>query len=128
MKNLGPLTYFLGIHASRNQNGLHLQQSKYISDFFHHSHMVGAKPYSSPSVTGSKMSKFDGEPLPDPTPYRHIIGALQYCKITRPDIAYSVNHLCQFLHSPKSIHFTAAKHVLRYLKPTIDYGISFTKG
>jgi hypothetical protein len=54
------------------------------------------------------------------TDYRHIVGALQYCTLTRPDIAYSVNQLCQFLHSPTTIHLAAAKRVLRYLKGTAD--------
>ncbi|KAB5537891.1 hypothetical protein DKX38_015424 [Salix brachista] len=41
------------------------------------------------------MSKFDGDPLPDVSLCRHIVGALQYCTLTRPDIAFSVNQLYQ---------------------------------
>ncbi|KAF9672895.1 hypothetical protein SADUNF_Sadunf11G0092000 [Salix dunnii] len=39
---------------------------------------------------GSKLSKFDGEPLSDPSEYRQTVGALQYVTLTRPDIAYSL--------------------------------------
>jgi hypothetical protein len=88
--------------------------------------MVGAKPSSTPCVSGGKLSKFDGEPLSDPTEYHHIVGAFQYCTLTRLDISCSVNQLCQFLQSPTSIHMMAAKRVLRYLKGTLSFGFYYT--
>ena len=53
--------------------------------------MIEAKPYASPCILGNQLSKFDGDPFSDPTPYHHIVGALQYCTLTRPDIAFTVN-------------------------------------
>jgi hypothetical protein len=128
MKDLGPLSYFLGIQAVRDSTGLHLHQSKYIIDLLHRSKMIGVKPYASPCISGSQLSKFDGDPLPDPTPYHHIVGALQYCTLTRLDIALLVNQLCQFLHAPTTTHMTAAKKVLQYLKGTLDHGLYYTRG
>ena len=122
VKDLGSLSYFLGVEADRNSQGLHLCQNKYICDLLHRTKMVGAKPLASPIVTGTKLSSFDGEVLSDPTDYRHIIGALQYCTITRPDIAYVVNQLCQYMHQPRSSHWQAMKRVLRYLKGTVNDG------
>ena len=90
--------------------------------------MIGAKAYSAPCISGSKLSVSSGEPLPDPNVYRQMVGALQYCTLTRPDIAYSVNQLCQHLHSPTTLHWTARKWVLRYLKGTPNHGLKFTKG
>ncbi|KAF9661067.1 hypothetical protein SADUNF_Sadunf19G0029300 [Salix dunnii] len=51
--------------------------------------MTRAKPYQSQCISGTKMSKFDGDPLLDSSRYRHIVIALQYCTLTRPDIAFS---------------------------------------
>lgn len=90
--------------------------------------MVGAKPISTPCFVGGKLSKFSSDPHSNPTKYRHIIGALQYCTLKHPDIAYSVNQLCQFLHAPTFFPFIAAKRVLRYLKGTLDFGLYYTKG
>jgi len=61
------------------------------------------------------MLKFDGDLLVDPSEYRHIVGALQYVTITRPDIAYYVNQLSQHMQAPTSTHWTSTKRVLRYL-------------
>lgn len=130
MKDLGELGFFLGMQAHRDSRGLHLRQSKYIIDLLHKSSMAGAKPYAAPTVSGSKLSAAAGEPLSDPdaATYRQVVGTLQYSTITRPDIAYSVNQLCQFMHSPTSAHWIAAKRVLRYLKGSIDHGLFFQKG
>ena len=128
LKDLGDLSFFLGIQAHRNSHGLHLHQGKYVTDLLIRVKMAGAKPVPTPCVSGSKLSKFQGDPLSDPKEYRHIVGAFQYCTLTRPDIAYSVNQLCQFLHSPTSVHLTAAKRLLRYLKGTLHYGLYYTQG
>jgi hypothetical protein len=127
MKDLGTLSYFLGIQVLRDHNGIHLRQPKYIQDLLNRVHMAESKPYRAPCVAGTKMSKFEGDLQPDPTKFRHIVGALQYVTLTRPDIAYSVNQLCQHMHNLTSVHFTAAKRVLRYLKGSIDCGHHYCK-
>ena len=76
LKDLGPLHYFLGIEVSRTTDGLHLSQAKYILDLFQCMNMQGAKPAKSPCSTGSQLSQYDGEPLLDPTVYRHVVGFL----------------------------------------------------
>jgi hypothetical protein len=48
-----------------------------------------------------------------------------YLTNTRPDIGFFVNTLSQFLVEPKRVHLVVAKHVMRYLKGTIDYGLSY---
>jgi hypothetical protein len=127
MKDLGSLSYFLGIQTTRDSTSLHLQQSKYIQDLLNRARMTNSKPYQTLCTTGSKMSKFDGEVLPNPLEYYQIVGALQYATLTCPDIAYSVNQLYQHMHAPTSVHWTAAKRVLRYLKGTINSGLSYTQ-
>jgi hypothetical protein len=63
--------------------------------------------------------------LIDATLYRQIIGSLMYLKNTMLDICFVVNTLSQFLGEPRRAHLVAAKHVMRYLKCTLDCGLSY---
>ncbi|XP_062085399.1 uncharacterized mitochondrial protein AtMg00810-like [Humulus lupulus] len=121
VKDLGPLHFFLGIQVHRSTAGLHLSQTKYIRDLLTKTQLLDSKPVATPMALSS-LSLYDGELLTDPTPYHSLVGALQYCTITRPDISFTVNKLCQFLHAPTSVHYQAAKRVLRYLKGTAHLG------
>ncbi|XP_061996671.1 uncharacterized mitochondrial protein AtMg00810-like [Rosa rugosa] len=72
------------------------------------------------------MTPDQGTPLKDPTMYRSIVGALQYLTFTRPDIAYAVNTVCQFMTKPTDVHYATVKRILRYLKGTIHKGIFYS--
>ena len=61
----------------------------------------------------------------DATMYRQMIGALMYMTNTRPDICFVVNTLSQFLIDSRNVHLIAAKHILRYLRGTVDYGLKY---
>ena len=114
------------MEVDRSSQGLHLRQTKYICDLLDRTHMAGAKPLALPTVASTKLSSTNGELLSDPSTYRHIIGALQYCTITRPDISYAVNQLCQYMHQPRTPHWQAMKRVLRYLKGSVNHGLFYT--
>ncbi|XP_022897732.1 uncharacterized protein LOC111411431 [Olea europaea var. sylvestris] len=67
-------------------------------------------------------------PFHNPFLYRSIVRALQYITITRPNLAFAVNSVCQHMQSPTDDHFTAVKRILPYLKGTVTLGIQFTRG
>ena len=48
-----------------------------------------------------------------------------YLTNTRPDICFAVNTLSQFMVEPRRVHWIAAKHILRYLKGTVEYGLKY---
>src|SRR5713226_7444386 len=62
----------------------------------------------------------------DSTLYRQLIGSLMYPVYMRPNICYTVNALSQFMSDLKHIHLVAAKHVFRYVRGTITYGLRYT--
>ena len=75
------------------------------------------------------LSLTDGSPLgpDDCTNYSRIVGGLQYLTLTRPDLSFSVNKVCQYLHAPTTAHWTAVKRILRYVKGTINIGLTFQR-
>ena len=72
-----------------------------------------------------KLLADDSSELVDMTHYRQIIGSLMYLTNSRPDICFAVNSLSQYLVQPRWVHLVAAKHVMRYLKGTIDFGLYY---
>ena len=63
----------------------------------------------------------------DPTLYRQLIGSFMYLVNNRLDMSFVVNTLSQFMVEPKRVHWVSAKHVLRYLAGTVDYGLDYRR-
>ncbi|XP_026435091.1 uncharacterized protein LOC113332796 [Papaver somniferum] len=85
--------------------------------------MDGVKPIHTPLSTSGDISSDRSTLLTDATEYRNIVGALQYLTFTRPDLAYAVNKVCQFMHAPTGFHWSLVKRILCYLKNTATFGI-----
>ncbi|KAG7598911.1 Integrase catalytic core [Arabidopsis suecica] len=126
LKDMGALSYFLGLEVTRSSAGIRLNQRKYTTDILTKYHMIGAKPVPTPMASSTTLTVADGVKLPDPTEYRAAVGSLQYLALTRPDIGFAVNRLSQFMHSPTTVHWDAVKRVLRYLAGTIEHGLWFS--
>jgi len=123
VKDLGDLHYFLGVEVLKMDSGLLLSQKRYIMDLLKKTNMHEAKPITSPMASSSTLSAFTGAPMDDPSLYRSTVGSLQYLSLTRPDLSYAVNRVCQFMHRPLQPHWQAVKRILRYLKHTISHGL-----
>ncbi|XP_019051759.1 PREDICTED: uncharacterized protein LOC109114100 [Nelumbo nucifera] len=98
-KDLGDLSYFLGIEVTCFSFGLQLSQCKYIMDLLLRVDLDGCKPVTTPITANSQLSKLDGTPLEDPTEYRSL--------------------------APTIEHWNLVKRILRYLKGTIDFALVF---
>ncbi|CAM8975422.1 unnamed protein product [Rhodiola kirilowii] len=126
IKDLGPLHYFLGLQVTSQPDGLHINQLKYAHDMLEKYGLLHSQLVSTPMTPKAPLNLTDGSLLDNPTLFREIVGSLQYLTITRPDIAYAVNFISQFMSQPRTTHLVAAKRILRYVKGTIDHGLSFT--
>jgi len=89
--------------------------------------MINSAPMPTPMVHSSRLSSSAGTQLTDieTSAYRRLIGKLIYLTNTRPDIAFAVNNLSQFISSPTNLHQQAAFRLLRYLKGNLGNEIFF---
>ncbi|KAL5812189.1 hypothetical protein ACOSQ3_027139 [Xanthoceras sorbifolium] len=123
-KDLGMLKYLLGVEVTRSKNGIFLSQRKYVLDLLTETGKLGARPCSAP-MTPSMHLTGDGEIIEDPEKYRRLVGKLNYLTVTRPDIAYSVSVVSQFMSSPTVHHWAALEQILCYLKGAPGRGILY---
>lgn len=125
MKDLGSLSYFLGIDVLHHEDDLILSQAKYATDLLVKAGMMDCKP--SPSPSSIKPAVFDPDPdFSDVSWYRTVVGSLQYLTLTKPEISFAVNLACQRMHLPKYSDLVAVKRILHYVKGTIHQGLVFT--
>ncbi|CAL1403910.1 unnamed protein product [Linum trigynum] len=126
LKSLGNVGYFLGIEVLPTADGLLLSQHKFVLDVLARFGMSDARPAPTPLSATAKLALVDGTPPADITLYKQAVGSLQYLLCTRPDIAFAVNKLSQFMHAPTQLHWQHVKRLFRYLLGTSTYGLRLT--
>lgn len=72
-----------------------MSQVKYDHDLIYRSSMANSKPVLTLIPTKQTLNAHSYKDFHDPTLYQHLAGALQYLSLTRPDIPFTVNKLCQ---------------------------------
>jgi hypothetical protein len=127
MKDLGELKYFLGIEVSRSDKGIFLSQRKYALDLLSETGMTTCSPASTPMEENLKLHGDSNQVPTNKERYQRLVGRLMYLAHTRPDLAYSLSVVSQFMHSPSEEHMNAVTRILRYLKSSPGKGILFTK-
>jgi hypothetical protein len=126
MKYLDPVHYFLGLEVWQSLEKIFLNQGKYAVEILKRFDMLEFKAMNTPMETKLKLMVDTSSELVDATLYRQIIGSLMYLTNTRPDLCFVVNTLSQYLVDRRRVHLVYAKHVMRYLKGTLDFGLCYT--
>ncbi|UYV69157.1 hypothetical protein LAZ67_6002607 [Cordylochernes scorpioides] len=127
VKYLGPISHMLGVSFKKSEDGsMTLSQSNYIEELLQRFRLQDAKGVSTPMETNLDLSVRKNRNSNERFPYRELIGGLSYLsQRTRPDIAYAVGILSRYCDNYTRKHWEAGKRVLRYLKSTKDFGITY---
>ncbi|XP_019086308.1 PREDICTED: uncharacterized protein LOC109126875 [Camelina sativa] len=122
MKDLGRLHYFLVIQIQYHENGMFLSQQKYVEDLLAATSMSTCAPVATPLP--QQLNKVPKQKVlfENPKYFRSLAGRLQYLTLTRPDLQFSVNYVCEKMHEPSVSDFH-----LRYIKGTTTMGVSFAR-
>ena len=90
---------------------------------------IWSNPTPTPLTISERLARDTGAVLStdDAFRYRSVVGGLQYLTLTRPDISFAVNKVCQFLSQPAEVHWEAVKRILRYVKGTLQVGLQICK-
>ena len=129
MKDLGKLSWFLGFQFDFIDSDIIMSQRNYVGKMLSKYNMNDCKTKSLPcDISVNSIIANDLKEECDTNLYQSIVGSLIYVMTgTRPDISFIVNKLSQYMAKPTKTLLGLAKHVLRYLKGTLDYNLIFSK-
>ena len=91
MKDLGDLSYFLGLEIIHSTDGLYITQAKYTFDLLSRAGLTDSKTIDTPVELNAHLTSSGGKPLSNPSLYKRLVGSLVYLTITRSDISYAVH-------------------------------------
>ena len=125
MKYLGMMHYFLGLEVWKFPDKIFLNQGKYSIKILNRFGMLDCKAMNTLMVTNLNLMNDESSERADVTLYRQIISSLMDLTYTRPYICFVVNTLIQYMVKPIHVRLIEAKHVMRYLKGTLDCGLTY---
>jgi hypothetical protein len=126
----GPASYFLGFNITRDRKNqtLSISQQHYFEALLDKFSMLDCNPAQSPLPTTFKPVPATDTEFEEAQslPYAQLVGAVLYAStVSRPDLAHAASVLSRYISKWSKTHFAAAKHLLRYLKGTSDYALTF---
>ncbi|XP_065622868.1 uncharacterized mitochondrial protein AtMg00810-like [Quercus suber] len=106
MKDLGHLSYFLGLEITHSTDGLYITQAKYTSELLSQARLTNSKTIDTVVELNAHLTPLRGKPLSNPSLYRRLVS--------------------QYLSAPRSTHYAAVLRILRYLKGSLFYGLFYS--
>ncbi|GJZ48171.1 zinc finger, CCHC-type containing protein, partial [Tanacetum coccineum] len=127
MKDMGEVDVILGIKIKHENKGIVITQSHYIEKIIKKFNRKDCSLVSTPMDPVEKLMLNIGKPV-DQLEYSRAISCLMYAMTsTRPNIAYAVGRLSRFTSNPSRHHWHAITRVFKYLKGTMNYGLSYVR-
>ena len=110
---------------ARSKKGIFISERKYILDLLSEMGLLGCKATETPIEPNLKLQPTSPVEVIDKEKYQCIVRRLIYLSHTRPNIAFVVSMVIQFMHSPNQGHLDVVYRILRYLKGTLRKGLLY---
>lgn len=127
MKDLGKLKYFLGIEVTYSRQGIFISQIKYILDLLKEVGKLGCKTIGAPIEQNHRIGNDEESPKVEKTQYQRLVGKLIYLSHTKPDTAFAVSVVSQFMHDLRERYLQVVNRIIQYLKSSPGKGLLFKK-
>ncbi|GJZ24116.1 cysteine-rich receptor-like protein kinase 8 [Tanacetum coccineum] len=102
-----------------------MSQRKYALELLKCGNVLNDKPISTPLDPIQNLNLTDGEPFPDPSLYRTLVGKLIYLTITRPDISFAAQLLSKFSQAPRTPHMKALNIMTGHLVQSLSESVTW---
>ncbi|GKA50536.1 putative ribonuclease H-like domain-containing protein [Tanacetum coccineum] len=123
MSSMGEITFFLGLQVKQKDDGIFINQDKYVADILKKFDFATVKTASTPIETNKALLKDEEADDVDVHLYKSMIGSLMYLTASRPHIMFAVCACARFQVTPKVSHLYAVKMIFRYLKGQTKLGL-----
>ena len=128
MKDMGLVTTFLGMQVCQSSSVVSVKLTRYLTNMLDAFDMLNCNAVSTPFAAGTDFHPGTNLSDAEITCFRSMVGKLLFASNTcRPDLAFAASTLSRFIKDPKANHLAAAKHVLRYVKGTLNLGLTCKK-
>ena len=134
-RDLGELGYVLGMEVIRDRSArtITISHRKNIRDMLERFSMSECRKAPTPLVPKQKVFSLKDDPSQEKATvaehkrFMQAVGSIQYvAAVSRPDISFPANVLARHMAGSAKCHWAAVQHVLRYLRGTIDFGLTFS--
>lgn len=115
------------MEVAYSKQGIFISQRKYVLDLLKETSKLGCKSTRVPIEQNHRIGSDEESPRVNKAKYQRLVGKLIYLSHTRPDIAYPVSVVSQFMHDPQDRHLQAVDRILQYLKVSPGRGLLFKK-
>ncbi|GJS88508.1 retrovirus-related pol polyprotein from transposon TNT 1-94 [Tanacetum coccineum] len=128
MSLMGEMKFFLGLQIHQSPKGIFINQAKYALEILKKHNMDNCHSIGTPLATKPKLDvDLSGEPV-DQSDYRSKIGSLMYLTSSRPDLVQAICYCARYQARPTQKHLKEVKRIFKYLKGTINMGLSTSGG
>ena len=126
IKDLGHLSYFLGLEITHSTDGFYITQVKYASELLSQARLIDNKTVDTLVELNAHLTPSGGKALSNPSLYIRLVGSLVHLTVTHPNISYAVHQVSHYLYAPRSTHYVIVLCILRYLKGTLIHGLFYS--
>lgn len=125
MKDLGTLTYFLGLEVHHDSLGVFLNRNKYTQDLIALDGLQESSSPDTPMELNVKYRREEGDLFTDPTLFQQLVGSLNYLSITQLDIYFAVQQVSQFMQAPRHLHLVVVHRIILIFLRNSTHGLFF---